>query len=174
MSYKEFDVAIDKLKQDLSLIRAGRANPNILNDVMVMYYGNLTPLNTVANITVPDFKNIFIKPFEKGVLKDIEKGINEANIGITPINNGEIIILTFPDLTEETRKDYVKQAKSIGEEAKIQIRNIRQSIKTMIEKEELPEDTERREIEDLQKEVDNQNKIVDEIIKEKEKELMSL
>ncbi len=174
ISELEFIQAIDKMKDKLSQVRAGRANPNILNDVKVMYYGNLTPLNTVANITVPDFKNIFIKPFDKSTLKEIDKALNEANLGISPNNNGEIIILTFPDLTEERRKEFVKQAKQVGEEGKIALRNVRQDLKDDILKAELSEDEERRMLDELQNIVNKYNKLVDDEIHLKEQELMSI
>ena len=109
---------IENLQSRLTNIRAGRANPAMLNGIMVEYYGAPTPIQSLANITVPEAKQLFVKPFDRGALKDIERAINEANIGITPTNNGEIIILTIPDLTEDRRREYVKQAKGIGEEAK--------------------------------------------------------
>ena len=113
-----------------------------------------------------------IKPFDKSALKEIERAINEANLGITPVNNGEIIILTVPELTEEKRRDYVKQAKSICEEARVALRNIRQDANNEIKKLELPEDEEKLQLEDVQELVGVYNKKIDEIFKEKETELM--
>lgn len=107
-------------------IRAGRANPAILDSVMVNYYGALTPLKQLATISIPEARQLMIKPFDKGSLNAIEKGIYEANIGLTPNNNGEVIILNIPALTEDTRKEYVKQAKTISEDCKIALRNVRQ------------------------------------------------
>ena len=112
------------------------------------------------------------KPFDKSALKEIERAINEANLGITPVNNGEIIILTVPELTEEKRRDYVKQAKSICEEARVALRNIRQDANNEIKKLELPEDEEKLQLEDVQELVGVYNKKIDEIFKEKETELM--
>ena len=138
------------------------------------YYGTPTPIQSVANITVPEAKQLFIKPYDRSTLKDIERAINEANIGITPTNNGEIIILTVPDLTEDRRRDYVKQAKAIGEEAKVALRNIRQDANNQIKKEEYPEDEEKLYLEEIQELITKYNKIVDEEIKKKEEELMQV
>ena len=166
--------AISSLESRLETIRAGRANPSMLNGIMVEYYGSMTPLNAVANITVPEAKQLFIKPFDKSCLKNIEKAINESNIGIAPSNNGEMIILTIPDLTEDRRREYVKMAKAIGEEAKIALRNIRQEDNDKIKKSELPEDEEKMYLEDVQELINKYNKLVDEKIKEKEQELMQI
>ena len=166
--------AIESLENRLLNIRAGRANLSILNGIMVEYYGTSTLLSSVANITVPEAKKLFIKPFDKSAIKNIEKAINEANIGLTPMNNGEVVILTIPDLTEDRRKEYVKMAKTIGEEAKIQLRNIRQDDNNDIKKAELPEDEQKRLMENVQELINKYNKIVDEKIKEKEQELMQI
>lgn len=166
--------AIDSLDNRLLNIRAGRANPNILNGIMVEYYGTPTPLNGVANVSVPEAKKLFIKPFDKSVIKNIEKAINEANIGLTPMNNGEVVILTIPDLTEDRRKEYVKLAKKEGEETKIQLRNIRQDDNNDIKKSELSEDEQKKLMDNVQELINKYNKIVDEKIKEKENELMSI
>ncbi len=131
--------ALENMEARFTNVRAGRANPAMLNGIMVDYYGTPTPINSLANITVPEAKQLFIKPFDRNVLKDIERAINEANIGITPTNNGEVVILTVPDLTEERRRDYVKQVKAMAEDAKVALRNIRQEANQTIKKEELPE-----------------------------------
>ncbi len=165
---------IDTLEKRLTSVRAGRANPSMLNGIMVEYYGAATPLQSVANITVPEARQLFIKPFDRSALKDIERAINEANLGINPTNNGEMIIMTLPELTEEKRRDYVKQAKSIGEDAKIALRNIRQDANNKVKKDELPEDQENGILEDIQELINKYNKIVDEKIKEKENELMEV
>ncbi len=166
--------AIEALDNKLGSIRAGRANPAMLNGLMVDYYGTPTPIASIANITVPEAKQLFIKPFDKSALKNIEKAINESNIGIAPNNNGEMIILTVPDLTEERRKEYVKLAKSIGEEIKIQLRNIRQEDNEKIKNSEVPEDEEKIYLEEVQDLINKYNKIVDTKIKEKEQELMKI
>lgn len=166
--------AIENLESRFVNIRAGRANPAMLNGITAEYYGVPTPIVSLANVTVPEARQLMIKPFDKSALKEIERAINEANIGITPVNNGELIILTVPDLTEERRKDYVKQAKSLAEDAKVALRNIRQDANNAIKKEELAEDEEKRTLEDVQELINKYNKVVDEKYKEKEAELMQV
>lgn len=166
--------AIENLESRLVTIRAGRANPALLSKVMVSYYGIPTPIQSVANITVPDAKQLMVKPFDRSSLKDIEKAINEANLGIAPINNGEVILLPMPELTEERRREYVKQAKALCEDAKVALRNIRQDANNEIKKMGLPEDEEKLELEDVQELIQKYNKIVDEKGKEKEAELMEI
>ena len=171
---KKMEQTIENLKNKLLNIRAGRANPAMLNGIMVNFYGTPTPIASVANITVPEAKQLFIKPYDKSTLKDIERAINEANLGIAPTNNGEMIILTIPDLTEDRRREYVKQAKSVGEETKVALRNIRQDANNAIKKEEYPEDEEKMYLEEIQELITKYNKIVDEEIKVKEQELMQV
>ena len=167
--------AITNLENRLITIRAGRANASMLNGIMVDYYGTPSPINALANITVPEARELFIKPFDRSALKDIEHAINEANIGITPTNNGEVIILTVPQLTEETRRNYVKEAKEMGEQAKVALRNARQDAMNDIKKDEtLTEDVQKGLQEDVQELINKYNKIVDDTIKEKENELMSV
>ena len=132
--------AIENMEKRFTNVRAGRANPAILDGITVSYYGTDTPLKQLATISVPEARQLMIKPYDKSCLSDIEKGIYEANIGLTPNNNGETIILNIPALTEDTRKEYVKQAKTIGEEGKIALRNIRQDANNDIKKAEYPED----------------------------------
>lgn len=163
---------IENLESRLLNIRAGRANPAMLNGINASYYGVPTPIQSLANITVPEARSLMIKPFDKGALKDIERAINEANLGITPVNNGEMIILTVPELTEEKRRDYVKQAKAVCEEARVSLRNIRQDANNEIKSEEHPEDEEKALLNDIQELVNNYNKKIDDIFKEKESELM--
>ncbi len=171
---KQMQKAIESLDNRLLNIRAGRANPGMVSGIMVSYYGTLTPIQSLANITVPEARQLMIKPFDRGVLKDIEHAIHEANIGITPTNNGEMIILTIPELTEDRRREYVKDAKKECEEAKIALRNIRQDANEEIRLLELPEDQEKKELDGIQELINKYNKIVDEKFKEKEKELMSV
>ena len=166
--------SIDNLSERLTTIRAGRANPGMLNGINVEAYGVLSPINTLANITVHDGKQLFVKPFDRGNLKAMEKAINEANLGINPTNNGETIILTVPALTEETRRDYVKQAKAMAEEGKIALRNIRQDANTQIKNSEFTEDEKDRFTEDVQELINKYNKKIDEILNNKEKELMEI
>ena len=166
--------AIENLEKRLLNIRAGRANPAILDGVMVNYYGAPTPLRQLATISIPEARQLMIKPFDRSSLSLIEKGIYEANVGLTPNNNGEVIILNIPALTETTRRDYVKQAKQIAEEAKIALRNIRQDANNDIKKLEITEDEKKSGNEDVQALIDKYNKIVDEKAKNKETELMQI
>ena len=166
--------AIENYEKRLTTIRAGRANPAMLNGISAECYGVMSPINTLANISVHDAKQLFIKPFDRGNLKAIEKAINEANLGINPTNYGETIILTVPDLTEETRRNYVKQAKQIAEEAKIALRNIRQDANNDIKNAEMPKDEKDAYLADVQELINKYNKKVEEILSEKEKELMAI
>ena len=166
--------ALESVKSRLGSIRAGRANPALLNGIMVSYYGTPTPIQSIANIIVPEARQLLIKPFDKTAVKDIEKAINEANLGINPTNNGEMVILTIPELTMDRRKEYVKQAKAIGEEGKVALRNIRQDAKDEITKAKYPEDEEKLYMEDLQELIDKYNKLIDEEIKIKESELLKI
>ena len=166
--------ALENLDKRYMNIRAGRANPSMLNGIMVDYYGNPTPIQSVANINVPEAKQLIIKPYDVSCLKDIERAINEANLGIAPTNNGEIIILNIPNLTEDTRREYVKQAKAQAEEAKVAIRNIRQDANNEVKNAKLPEDEEKSSLDDIQELTNKYNKLVDEKEKEKEAELMEI
>ena len=166
--------SIDSLKDRLTNIRAGRANPSMLDGVKVNYYGTDTPLNQVANISVPEARKLQIKPYDKSCLADIEKAIYEADLGLTPNNTGEVIFIAIPELTEDRRRELVKQAKAMGEEAKIALRNIRQDANNAIKKEELPEDEQKSQMEDVQELIGKYNKIVDEKLKVKEAELMQV
>ena len=176
--YSEIKTKMEKTisvyQENLSEIRAGRANPAILDSVMANYYGVLTPIKQLANISIPEARQLMIKPFDKSALGAIEKGIYEANIGLTPNNNGETIILNIPALTEETRKEYVKQAKGVAEDAKIALRNIRQDSNNDSKKLELPEDDIKYCQDQIQEIITKYNKIVDERLSVKEKELLSV
>lgn len=166
--------AIETLEKRFINVRAGRANPNMLDGIMVEYYGAPTPLKQLANISVPEARQLVVKPFDKGILGDIEKAIFEANIGITPNNNGEVIFLVIPALTEDRRRDLVKQVKGISEDAKIALRNIRQDANNDIKKLKLPEDVEKSGNEEVQELINKYNKIVEEKFKVKESELMTI
>ena len=174
LTEEKMENAIESMEKRFTNIRAGRANPNILDHVLVSYYGVDTPLKQLANISIPEARQLSIKPFDKGCLAAIEKGIYEANIGLTPNNNGEVIILNIPPLTEETRREYVKQAKAIAEDAKIALRNIRQDANNEIKKLEIPEDDVKSGMDDVQELINKFNKIIDEKAKIKEEELMSV
>ena len=170
----EMQEAIETLKKRLTNIRAGRANPAMLDGIMVEYYGTPTPLKQLATISIPEARQLCIKPFDKSSIQAIEKAIYEANLGIAPNNNGETVILNIPALTEETRKQYVKQAKEYAEDCKINLRNIRQDANNDIKKLEISEDDIKSGQEDVQELINKYNKIVDEVFKEKESELMSI
>ena len=166
--------AIDNLENRFSTIRAGRANPNILDGVKVNYYGAPTPLNQLATVSVPEARKLQIKAFDKSCLSDIEKAIYEADLGLTPNNTGELIFITIPELTEDRRKELVKQSKTMCEEAKIALRNIRQDANNSIKRLELNEDEEKIGESEVQDLINKYNKIVDEKTKEKEQELMTI
>ncbi|MEE3342906.1 MAG: ribosome recycling factor [Bacilli bacterium] len=166
--------AITSLEKRFTNVRAGRANPNMLDGIKVEYYGTETPLKQLANISIPEARQLSIKPFDKSILGDIEKAVFEANIGLTPNNNGEAIFLVIPALTEERRREFVKQVKAIAEEAKIALRNIRQDANSDIKKLKLPEDTEKRGNEEVQNLINKYNKLIEEKLSTKEKELMTI
>ena len=167
--------AYDYLESDYMGIRAGRANPAMVNGIMVDYYGTPTPIQSLANMTVPEARTLMIKPFDRGCLKDVVKAIQEANLGINPTDNGECVILTVPQLTEERRREYVKQAKQIAEDTKVALRKVRQEANDNIKKDEaVTEDDEKRMLEEVQQLINDYNKKVDEKYKEKEEELMKV
>ena len=167
--------SLDNLDGEFKAIRAGRANPHILDRIRVDYYGTPTPIKELANLSVPEARELFIKPFDKSCLKDMERAINEANLGINPTNNGEIIIMTVPQLTEDTRRKYVKDASVMGEDAKVALRKARQAANDKIKKDEaVTEDEEKRLLDEVQKLIDKYNKEVDAKIAEKEEELMQV
>ena len=166
--------SISSMEKRFINVRAGRANPNMLDGITVEYYGVATPLKQLANISVPEARQLSIKPFDKSILGEIEKAIFEANIGLTPNNNGEVIFLVVPALTEDRRKDLVKQVKQIAEEGKISLRNIRQDTNNEIKKLKLAEDIEKSSIEEVQELINKYNKLVDQKEQEKEKELMTV
>jgi len=167
--------ALETMDTRLSSIRAGRANPALVNGISVEYYGTPTPIQSLANITVPEAKTLMIKPFDKGCLKDIVKAIQEANLGINPTDNGETVILTIPQLTEERIKEYVKQAKQIAEETKVALRKVRQEANEDIKADEtITEDAEKVMLEEVQKLINDYNKKVEDKLKEKEEELMTV
>ena len=171
---ERMEETISVLEKQFTNIRAGRANPAMLDGITVSYYGVDTPLKQIANISVPEARQLSIKPFDKGILGDIEKAIFEANIGITPNNNGEVIFLVIPALTEDRRKELVKDVKKIAENGKIVLRNIRQDANSDMKKRKLPEDVEKSGNEDVQELINKYNKIIEEKLKEKEKELMTI
>ncbi len=169
--------ALSHLEKKLLNIRAGKASPAMLGSVMVEYYGSSTPLSQVGNISTPDARTITIQPFEKSLFQEIEKGIMLANLGFNPMNNGESIIISVPPLTEERRRELVKQAKMETEDSKVSIRNERKSANTEIkklEKDGLSEDAAKSTEQEIQKLTDTYIKKIDEILATKEKEIMTV
>ncbi|MGI6324507.1 MAG: ribosome recycling factor [Bacilli bacterium] len=165
---------IEALRKNYTTIRAGRINPAILNDIMVSYYGVDTPLVSLANISVPEARQLLIRPFDKSALSAIEKAIYEANIGLTPNNTGESIRIIIPPLTEERRLELVKQVKAMTEEGRIALRNLRHDLIGEIKNQNLSEDEEKKQIDKLQLLIDEYNKKIEELFKEKENDLMTI
>ncbi|ADF54834.1 MAG: ribosome-recycling factor [Zunongwangia sp.] len=166
--------AISHLNKQLLNIRAGKASPSMLGSVMVEYYGSLTPLNQVANVNAPDARTISVQPFEKGSIPNIEKGILQANLGFNPMNNGESVIISVPPLTEERRKQLVKQAKSEAEDAKVGVRNDRKTANNELKKIEVSEDLQKNAEADIQELTDKYIAKIDRILEAKEKEIMTI
>lgn len=170
--------SIDVLKKDLNTLRTGRVSIHVLDGVKVEYYGTPTPLNQVANINAVDATTIVVQPWDKSIIKDIEKAIQEANVGANPNNDGDTIKMYFPPMTEEERKKQAKKAKEFGEKAKIAIRNVRREandkIKKMFKDKEITEDEERRGLEKIQEITDEFVAKVDEIVNKKTDEVMKV
>lgn len=165
------------LERDFHKIRAGKASPDMLEDVKFDYYGALTPLNQAANINTPDSRLIVVQPFDKNMLSVMEKAIMAANLGFNPQNNGEVLRIQVPPITEQRRRDLVKQAKNEAENAKVAIRNIRRSANDeakQLKKDGLPEDEAKKLEEDIQKLTDKYVKKVDDLFEVKEKDLMAV
>lgn len=170
----EMEKAIESLISRFKTVRAGRANPSSLDGVQVEYYGSMTPLKAVATITVPEARLLVIKPYDKHALGDIEKAIIAANLGYNPSNDGETIRISIPQLTEERREELVKQVKKMAEEEKVVIRNIRKDSMDDIKENAENEDEQKRLEKELQDEVNNYNKKIDEELKKKEEELRTV
>ena len=170
--------SLDVLKEKLNSVRAGRANPALLDQVSVECYGSVMPIKNISNISAPDPRTIMVSPFDPSTMKDIEKAILAANLGFNPSNDGKVIRLVVPPLTEERRKEITKTVKKMGEEDKVAIRNLRKNANDELKKEEkageLTEDDLKSELEDVQKKIDKAIKSIDEIVAKKEKELMEV
>lgn len=170
--------SLDVLKEKLNSVRAGRANPALLDQVSVECYGSVMPIKNISNISAPDPRTIMVSPFDPSTMKDIEKAILAANLGFNPSNDGKVIRLVVPPLTEERRKEITKTVKKMGEEDKVAIRNLRKNANDELKKEEkageLTEDDLKSELEDVQKKIDNAIKSIDEIVAKKEKEIMEV
>ena len=182
MDYKNIEERMNKTisvyEEKLSEVRAGRANPAILNKVKIDYYGTPTPINQVAGVSVPEARLIVIQPWDVSVLKDIEKAILASDIGINPNNDGKVIRLAFPELTEERRKELVKDIKKMAEEAKVAVRAVRRDgideAKTKQKNSDITEDELKNAENDIQKLTDKKIEEVDKILENKEKEIMSV
>ena len=169
--------SLDHLKSELIKIRTGKASTSILNGIMVDYYGNPTPLSQVANVGTADSKTLSIQPWEKSMLSVIEQAIFAANIGLTPMNDGEFIRITIPPLTEERRKDLVKQAKALGEDCKVSLRNERQKMIEFVKKEVkngYPEDAGKKKESDIQNMVNGFGSDINKMIEAKEQDIMTV
>jgi ribosome recycling factor len=174
----QMEKTVEHLEEALARIRAGKANVKILDGIMVEYYGSLVPLTQVGTVTVPDAKSIVITPWEKGIIRDIERAIINSPLGITPENNGEVVRIGIPPLTEDRRRELVKQVKADAETAKVSIRNARRDtnelIKKSIKADNTPEDVAKDAEADVQKLHDRYIKRVDELFAAKEKEIMTV
>ena len=175
---RRMDKALDHLHEEFGAVRAGRANAKVLDRISVEYYGSETPLNGVATISSPDARTLVIQPWDTKLLKDIAKAIQLSDLGINPQNDGKVIRLTFPQLTEERRKDLTKQVKKYAEEAKVAMRNIRRDgmdyVKKLKKNSEITEDDQKKAEKDLQELLDKYIKKVDAALAAKEKELMAI
>ncbi|MFT7153506.1 MAG: ribosome recycling factor [Alteromonas macleodii] len=169
--------AMERLEHELARIRAGKASPAMLTSVQVEYYGSNVPLKNVANVNTPDSKTLMIQPFEKGILEDIEKGIMRANLGFNPGNDGKVVRISIPPLTEERRRDLVKQAKAVAEQGKVSIRNSRKDANAEIkalQKEGLSEDRAKAAEVNVQEITLEYSNKVDSLVAEKEKDIMTI
>ena len=175
---KKMEGAIKAFKDDLGKVRTGRASLSLLDGISITYYGNKTPLNQVATLSVPDSKTIAIQPWESKIIGDIEKAISSSDIGLSPVNDGKIIRLIIPPLTEERRLELVKKVKKMAENAKIAVRNIRRAIndefKKLEKNKEITEDELRKSLDEVQKRTDEFIKKIDEVCEAKEKEIKEI
>jgi len=175
---KKMEKTLSHLSEDFDAVRAGRANPKVLDRISVEYYGQVTPLNGVATISSPDARTLVVQPWDTQLLKEIQKAIQVSDLGITPQNDGRVIRLVFPQLTEERRKELTKQVKKYAEDAKVAMRNIRRDgmdyVKKLKKNSEITEDDQKKAEKDLQDLLDKYIKKVDEVLAAKEKELMAI
>ena len=171
---QKMEKTVESLKKELQTVKTGRANPQVLNKVEVVYYGSPMPLNQIATISAPEAQVLMIKPFDKNILKDIEKAILASNLGYNPGNDGETIRIVIPELTEERRRELVKQVKALAEDSKVTVRNLRREALEDIKKCELPEDQAKGMENDVQDMVNDYNKKIEAKLKEKEQELLTV
>lgn len=171
---EKMEKSLEALDKKFATVRAGRANPSSLDGVMVSYYGSMTPLKQLVTISVPEATQLLLKPFDKSCLGEVEKAILASNLGYNPSNDGETIRIVIPALTEERRKELTKQVKALAEDAKVAIRNIRQDANKDIERCEYPEDEEKGLLKEVQDLVTTYNKKIEDKLKEKEQELLTV
>lgn len=171
---EKMEKSIASFERELSTVRTGRANAGLLDSISIEYYGVQTPLKQVSSITIPEANQLYIKPFDKSVLKEIERSILASSLGLTPQNDGAGIRLILPQMTEERRRELVKLVGKMEEQAKVAIRNLRRDGNDDVKKLELPEDDEKGSLEDIQKLTDNKIKEIEEIASKKNKEVMSI
>ena len=169
---------IDALKKEFATIRTGKANPAMLNSVMVEYYGSPMPINQIGSVSAPEAQLIVVKPYDKSILKGIEKAILTANLGLNPQSDGEVVRISIPPLTEQTRKELVKTAKKVAEENKVAVRNIRRDVMDQLKKYEkeslISEDQLKRHSDEVQKLTDKYIENIDKVAKEKEQDIMAI
>lgn len=173
-SKKNMEKALEHLKGEFAKMRVGRAQTAMVDGVRVDAYGNSMTLKEVAAIAIPDAKTIAISPWDRGLFNDIEKGILAANLGLTPVNDGKVIRINLPPLTEERRKEFVKQIKKEGEDAKVAVRNLRRDGLEAVKKQDASEDQQRRTQDEMQKLTDHYIKEIDKLVDAKSKEVMTL
>lgn len=175
---RRMDQAVEKVSEDFGTIRTGRANPQILNKVMVDYYGSPTPLQQLANFSVPEPRILVVNPFDKGSVNDIERAIRDADLGLNPASDGNVIRCVFPELTEERRKDYIKLAKSAAEEGRVAVRNVRRSARDAMQKLEDQGDVGKDEHERYEKRIEELTSEhvarIDRALEQKEQELLEV
>ena len=175
---EQMEHRIDTLKKDFSKVRTGRANPKMFQDVKVEYYGVLTPLSQVGNISVPEPTQLIVKPYDRSIVKDIEKAINAANLGVNPSNEGDQIRVVLPALTTQRRQELTKDVKKLGEEAKVAVRNSRRdgndSLKKLEKNHDISEDELKLYQDEIQELTDKYTNLIDELVKEKDIDIMSI
>ena len=168
---------VESLKKEFTKIRTGKANPSVLNGIMVEYYGSPMPINQIASVSAPEPQMIVIKPYDKSILKDIEKAVQVANLGFNPQNDGDLVRILVPKLTEQTRKELVKDAKKLAEDNKVAVRNVRREAMDQLKLQKdsaISEDELKRYSDDVQKVTDKYIETIDKVSKEKEQDIMSI
>ena len=172
---ERMEKAVEQLGHSLNKVRTGRANPNLLEGIEIEYYGAMTPINQVASISVSEGRTLVIKPYDANCLKDIEKAINKSELGLPPQNDGIVVRVSVPQLTEETRRGYCKDVSKMAEEAKVAVRNIRRDGNDVVKKDKtISEDSQKDLLDQIQKLTEKYTAKIDEVAKQKEKEIMTI